>query len=87
LGKVEAVNMLLSMPSTLFDDMTKKLSDFPELKKMLKGILFQGRNYTYERENPAINLGIMFGFLKNQDNTVMVANRIFETKMYNLFLQ
>lgn len=53
---------------------------------MLKGILFQGRKYTCERENPAINLGIMFGFLKSRDNTVTVANRIFETKLYNLFL-
>lgn len=85
-GVLEAVNMLLSMPSTLFDDMTKKLTDFPELKKMLKGMLFQGRKYTCERENQAISLGIMFGFLKNHDNIVVVANRIFETKLYNLFL-
>lgn len=47
---------------------------------MLKGILFQGRKYTCERENPAVNLGIMSGLLKGQDNTVTVANRIFETK-------
>ena len=85
-GVLEAVNMVLTMPSPLFDDMTKKLTDFPELKKMLKGILFQGRKYTCERENPAINLGIMFGFLKSRNNTVVVANRIFETKLYNLFL-
>lgn len=33
-----------------------------------------------------INLGVMFGFLKEQNNTVVVANRIFETKLYNFFL-
>lgn len=40
--------------------------------------------YEYTDGYPFINLGIMFGFLKN--NTVAVANRIFETKLYNSFL-
>lgn len=56
------------------------------MKNMLKEILFHGRDYAYETENPFINLGIMFGFLKNQNHTVVVANRIFETKLYNFFL-
>lgn len=85
-GLLEAVKLMLTMPSTLFDDMIKKLADFPELKHMLKEILFCGREYAYEQENPLINLGIMFGFLKNKNHTVMVANRMFETKLYNLFL-
>ena len=85
-GILEAVRQILTMPSTLFDDMVKKLADFPELKHMLKEILFHGRAYAYERENPLINLGVMFGFLKSQSHTVLVANRIFETKLYNLFL-
>lgn len=85
-GVLLAVKMMLTMPSTLFDDMVKKLSDFPELKTMLKEILFQGREYSFEGDNPMINLGVMFGFLKNQNQIVMVANRIFETKLYNLFL-
>ncbi len=85
-GVLQAVKMMLTAPSTLFDDMVKKLSDFPELKTMLKEILFQGREYSFEGDNPMINLGVMFGFLKNQNQIVMVANRIFETKLYNLFL-
>ena len=85
-GVLEAVRLMLSMPSTLFDDMAKKLMDFPELKNMLKEILFRGREYAFERENPLINLGMMFGFLKNKNHKVMAANRIFETKLYNLFL-
>ncbi len=32
------------------------------------------------------NLKLMFGFIREQDNTVVIANRLFETKMYNLFL-
>ena len=85
-GVQEAVKLFLSMNSVLFDDMVKKLTDFPKLKEMLKEILFRGREYIYERDNPFIDLGIMFGFLKQQNHTVRVANRIFEMKLYNLFL-
>ena len=34
----------------------------------------------------AINMGCMFGFIKNHQGMVEVSNRIFETLLYNLFL-
>lgn len=85
-GILAAVTRILSTSSTLFDDMVKKLYDFPPLKDMLKEMLFYGKQFSYEQENPSIHLGIQFGFLKNQENIVLVSNRIFETKLYNLFL-
>lgn len=85
-GVSEAVKKFLCSADTLFDDMTKKLADYPELKKMLKEILFYGKRYSYESENSYINLGFMFGFLKNEANSVMIANRIYETKLYNIFM-
>lgn len=85
-GILEAVRLFLKESNTLFDDMVKKLSDHPELKSMLQDILFRGICYSYEIHNPSINVGIMFGFIREQDNTVVIANRLFETKMYNLFL-
>ncbi len=80
------MRLFLKESNTLFDDMVKKLSDHPELKSMLQDILFRGICYSYEIHNPSINVGIMFGFIREQDNTVVIANRLFETKMYNLFL-
>lgn len=85
-GILEAVRLFLKEPNTLFDDMVKKLSDHPELKSMLQDILFRGIHYSYEIHNPSINVGIMFGFIRERDNSVVIANRLFETKMYNLFL-
>lgn len=85
-GISEAVKKFLSSSDILFDDVAKKLADYPELKKMLKEILFYGKRYSYESENPYINLGLMFGFLKNEANSVMIANRIYETKLYNIFM-
>ncbi|MDO4312481.1 MAG: AAA-like domain-containing protein [Eubacteriales bacterium] len=82
----EAVRVLLKSPNTLFDDMVKKLSDYPELKKMLREMLFTGRKYSYETENYLINIGEMFGFLKENEGMVCISNRIFEMKLYNLFI-
>lgn len=85
-GVSEAVKILLKESNTLFDDMIKKLEDYPELKKMLRDILFNGKSYPFNLYNHAINIGKMFGFLVEKNGAVSVSNRIFETHLYNLFL-
>lgn len=85
-GMLEAIRILLKEPNTLFDDMVKHLLEYPKLSAMLKNILFQGRRYTYEANAQVTQIGMMFGFLKEQDQAVCVSNRIFETKLYNFFL-
>ena len=86
MGILEAIRILLREPNTLFDDMIKHLQEYPKLSQMLKNILFQGKRYTYEANAQVTQLGIMFGFLKEQNQAVCVSNRIFETKLYNFFL-
>lgn len=85
-GILEAVKLLLQDSNTLFDDMSKKIQDFPELRKMLYEMLYQGVSITYNRYEAAMSIGIMFDFIKNQNGKLAVSNRIFETWMYNLFL-
>lgn len=82
-GFQEAVKQIIKEPNMLFDDMIKKLTDYPELKNMLKDILFHGRRYSYEAGNFLIHLGQMLGFLKEENGETVVANRIFEMKLYN----
>lgn len=86
-GIVEAVKVLLSEQNTLFDDLVKKLTDFPELKQALYRTLFLGERVPYNACNHAINLGVMFGFLEKSPNSglITISNRIFETQLYNLF--
>lgn len=85
-GVSGAVKILLKENSTLFDDMRKKLADYPELKQMLYAMLFCGETFSYNPDNFAMDIGTMFGFLKEQDGQAVVSNRIFETRLYNLFL-
>ena len=79
-------NIAADFTVTLFDDMVKKLYDFPELKKMLFAILFKGEKIPYNPDVSVINIGTVFGFLKNSQKTVAVSNRIFETRLYDMFL-
>ena len=85
-GVTEAVKVLLGESNTLFDDMVKKMDDFPELRRTLYAILFNGERISYSASNHIINLGIMFGFLKEDQESIAVSNRIFEMRLYNLFL-
>jgi len=85
-GFLDAERILLTEKNTLFESLTNKLYDFPELKEMVNALLFTGKSIGYNPDNQAIDLAIMFGFVRNQSSNVVIANRIFETRLYNLFL-
>ncbi|NCB94389.1 MAG: 9-O-acetyl-N-acetylneuraminate esterase [Clostridia bacterium] len=85
-GVNEAVRILLSEGNTLFESLTEKLISYPELNDMLKSLLFTGKNVVYNYYEPAINIATMFGFVKNQNGVLSVANRIFDTWLYDFYL-
>ncbi len=85
-GVTEAVKELLAESNPLFDDMVKKLEDFPELKRTFYAILFRGEKFVFNTDNRVLDIGRMFGMIKSRDGAVAIANRIFETRLYNLFL-
>ena len=85
-GFLEAVRILLSEKNTLFESLTGKLNDYPELKNVLYALLFQGQSIVYNPYDQAIDMALMFGFVKVDEGTVNVANRIYETLLYNIFL-
>lgn len=53
---------------------------------MLCDILFGGQRIVYNPDDPTIDIAMLFGFIKNEEGPVVVANRIFETRLYNYFL-
>jgi len=80
------VKLLLNEKNPLFDSLTGKLMDYPELTKIIYAILFRGENIGYNPDDRVIYIALMFGFIKIKNEIVTVANRIFETVLYNLFL-
>ena len=58
----------------------------PELKASLRSILMEGTRLTWNPDQRDIVLMRMFGFIRNENNSVKIDNRIFETRLYNLFI-
>lgn len=85
-GFLSAVRLLLIEPNTLFDSLINKLGDYPELDKMLRELLFRGKEISYMVGVRSVDIALMFGFVKVSKGQVLIANRIFETLLYNLFL-
>ena len=82
----EAIKMTLDEKNTLFESLSGKLLNFPELNSVLYSLLFMGKNIAYNFFEPAIQVATMFGFVKNQDGALVITNRIFETWLYNFYL-
>ena len=85
-GIVEAVKVILNEKNTLFDDMAKKLRDFPKMKGLLRDTLYGGEKLFFSSYNEAFEIAAMFNYVKADRNSVKVANRILESWLYNLFL-
>ena len=85
-GFLKAVKMLLAENNSLFQSITGKLNKYPKLRAALRSILMEGTKLTYTAQTDSISQMQMYGLIKNDNNTVAVANRTFETMLYNLFL-
>ena len=84
-GFLNAVKMLLSENNSLFQSVTSKLQNYPKLREAIRSILMEGTKLTYTAQTDSISQMQMYGLIKNDNNTVAVANRTFETMLYNLF--
>ena len=85
-GVAHAVKILLKENVSLFDSMIKQLDTFHDLRSMIEEMLYKGRKVSFSPAEKSINLGIMFGFLKEMDGYVAISNRIFEMYLLNLFI-
>ena len=85
-GIEEAVKRILFERTPLFESMIRHMDSYPDMKQMFHAILFQGKSFSYNLDTKEISLASMFGYAVNKGGRVQVANRIFETRLYNYFL-
>lgn len=85
-GIEKAVKIILIDRAPLFESMIRHLDEYSGMKKMFQAILFQGNEFSYSPDTKEISLACMFGYAVNMDGKVRIANRIFETRLYNYFL-
>jgi len=86
-GIGEAVQIILGEKNLLFDDIIKNLENNQTLYNFLYGLLVTGNGNGFNIYNPVINLGHMYGFLKQGERRqTVVSNRMFEILMYEYFI-
>ena len=85
-GIAEAVKIILKSNVALFDSMARQLDRYQDLRKMIEDILYQGKRIPFSPDIKSVSMGLMFGFLKEKEEQVVVANRIFEMRLLNMFI-
>ena len=78
-----AVKEILRDSNTNFDSLIKNIENNEALKKLVKRIILENDEVTYIADNPIINLGIIYGIFRNENNEVKINNRIYEQRIYN----
>ncbi len=85
-GVEKAVSMILKENPPLFESMAKQLDTYTNLYNIIENIIYLGKRIPFSPEERSINLGAMFGYLKEENGHVAIANRIFEMVLLNMFM-
>lgn len=85
-GFFEAERMLVKEDNTLYQSLIRKLKIYPELRTVLYDLLFIGQPIPYTATSDYMKDAVMFGFIRNEKDTAVIFNKIFETVLYNYFI-
>ncbi len=83
---IKAVKLLLKEKNTLFDDVIKNMENNKDLREYIFDIIFNGEEKEFNIDNPLIDLGVTFGYFKEEDEKVKISNRLLEQRLYNYFI-
>lgn len=85
-GVDEAKKKITKTGNTLFDDVIKNIKNNSQFDRLLRRILYVGEKITFQFNNPEIELGIMYGILKENNHLVSVSNMIFKTIITDYYI-
>lgn len=83
---IAATKQLTTDRNPLFESLINKLEDDKILRKLLYSMLFQGQKFLFNAYDSAIHSAMMYGFVRNDNGTLVIANRIFEIVIYDWFI-
>ena len=83
---LKAVKLLLNEKNTLFDDFIKNVSNNKYLYDYIFDIVFNGEEKAFNIDNNLVDLGVTFGYFKDEDGKVKISNRLLEQRLYNYFV-
>ena len=83
---LKAVKLLLGEKNTLFDDVIKNVSNNKDLYDYIFDIVFNGEEKDFNIDNNIVDLGVTFGYFKEEDGKVKISNKLLEQRLYNYFV-
>jgi hypothetical protein len=72
--------------STLFDDLMKKIEEYPDLQNLLYELTVGKKDLPFNAHDPIIKLGLMFCFIAKGDRQLIIHNKIFEIAITDYFI-
>ncbi|WP_027626571.1 hypothetical protein [Clostridium lundense] len=78
-----AVKKLLEDSNTNFHSLIKNIENNKELKELVKKIILDGYEISYNEDNFIIHEGIIYGIFKNFKGKIKIHNKIYEQVIYN----
>ncbi|EPY2294214.1 AAA family ATPase [Clostridium sporogenes] len=81
-----AVKELLKDSNTNFDSLIKNIENNKDLQELVRKIILDGYEITYNQDNSLITMGIIYGIFKNSNGKVKIHNRIYEQRIYNYMI-
>ena len=78
-----AVKILLEEKNTLFDTLIKNLENNKELYDYSEDLIVRGSEKSFNNYNPIIEIGVIYGYFKNNQGKVAISNKIFGEIIYN----
>jgi hypothetical protein len=80
---VKAVQIALTRDTTNFRSLIKNLENNPGLYEFVFKIIMNGMDFSYNHRNTLIDLGSIYGVLKDEKGKVRVHNRLYEQIIYD----
>ncbi|RXI44936.1 AAA family ATPase [Clostridium tetani] len=81
-----AVKELLKESNTNFHSLIKNIENNKDLQELVRKIILDGYEITYNEDNPLITMGVTYGIFKNSHGKVKIHNRIYEQRIYNYMI-
>ncbi|BAH06866.1 hypothetical protein CKR_1815 [Clostridium kluyveri NBRC 12016] len=78
-----AVKKLLNDDNTNFQSLIKNIENNRELYDFVRNIVLDGEDITYVKSDEIVNLGTLYGILKEENGNCKINNKIYEQLIYN----
>lgn len=79
----EAVQIALKKDNTNSRSLIKNLENNPDLYDFVFNIVMNQSEFSYNRDNPLIDFGVIYGIFREVDGKTRVHNRIYEQRIFN----